>query len=335
MNSLVRTRGHAASLAASMLAPNIGDLEVKRGAHVRAEPKVSVVIPAYRGRPDQPDWIDETLESIRAQTFGDYEIVVVDDGSPLRIEPARTEDLVMVRQPNTGPGGARNVGSVIARGKLIAFIDADDRWRPTKLEKQVALHDRRPELVLTATDFVHFDSKGFRDRPAWREKTRLRDEDVTFERLFFENCIPCSSTMMRRSALMKTPGMNRHRRMGEDYGLWLRLAMLGPVAFLDEPLMEHRVHEASLMQQQTRDGTIEQREREVYEEFLAEYPELRAKPFVKSTMARLDHDEGWTRLQRREWPEARRLMLRSLRANPRKPKVWIDLARAVLRVRVA
>jgi cellulose synthase/poly-beta-1,6-N-acetylglucosamine synthase-like glycosyltransferase len=272
---------------------------------------------------------------VRAQTFTSYEIIVVDDGSPVRVAPAQTDDVILVRQPNTGPGGARNVGSVIARGTLIAFIDADDRWRPTKLEKQVALHERRPEVVLTATDFVHFDSKGFRDRPAWREKTRLRSEDVTFERLFFENCIPCSSTMMRRAALMKTPGMNRHRRMGEDYGLWLRLAMLGPVAFIDEPLMEHRVHEASLMQQQTRDGTIEQREREVYEEFLAEHPELRHKPFVRSTMARLDHDEGWTRLVRREYPEARRLMLRSLRGNPRRAKVWIDLARAVLRVRVA
>ena len=69
----------------------------------------------------------------------------------------------MVRQPNTGPGGARNVGSVIARGKLIAFIDADDRWRPEKLAKQVALHDRRPELVLTATDFIHFDEHGLID----------------------------------------------------------------------------------------------------------------------------------------------------------------------------
>ena len=84
-----------------MLAPNIGDLEVARGAEVRAEPKVSVVIPAYRGKPEQPDWIDETLDSIRAQTFGDHEIVVVDDGSPVRIAPARQADLVMVRQPST------------------------------------------------------------------------------------------------------------------------------------------------------------------------------------------------------------------------------------------
>jgi GT2 family glycosyltransferase len=317
-----------------MLAPNVGDLEVKRGVHVRAEPKVSVVMPAFRRKIDEPPWIDEALDSIRAQTFGDFEIVVVDDGSPVPIAPARTDDLVMVRQPNTGPGGARNVGSVVARGKLIAFLDSDDRWRAEKLARQVALHDRRPELVLTATDFIHFDDQGFRELPMWRDRKKLRGEDVPFERLFFENCMPCSSTMMPKAALMKTPGMNRHRRMGEDYGLWLRLAMLGPVGYVTEKLMEHRIHPASLMQTQGREGTIEAREREVYEEFLAEYPDLKAKTYVRDTMARVEHEEGYTRLQRREWADARRVLLRSLRYNPRKPKVWVDLARAVLRVRV-
>jgi glycosyltransferase involved in cell wall biosynthesis len=316
------------------VAPEVGDLEVERGALVRAEPRVSVVIPAYRSRPDQPDWLDEALDSIRAQTFGDWEIVVVDDGSPVRIAPSRTDDLTIVRQPNTGPGGARNVGSVIARGHLIAFLDSDDRWRPEKLAKQVALHERRPELVLSATDFVNFDDSGVRDPHAWRARNKPTGETISFERLFFENCIACSSTMMPRTALMRTPGMARDRRMGEDYGLWLRIAMLGPIGHIDETLMDHRFHADSLIQQQMRDGSIETREREVYEEFLAEYPVLRDKPCVRETMARLDHEDGWTRMQRREWDEARRALLRSFRANPRKPKVWIDLARAVLRVRV-
>jgi glycosyltransferase involved in cell wall biosynthesis len=316
-----------------MLAPNIGDLEVTRGSHVRAEPKVSVVMPAYRKSTEQPDWIDEALDSIRAQTFGDWEIVVVDDGSPVRIAPSKTDDLVIVRQPNTGPGGARNVGSVIARGKLIAFLDSDDRWRAEKLGKQVALHDQRPELVLTATDFVHFDDNGQHEH-AWRDRNKIRGPDVSFERIFFENCIPCSSTVMPKAALMRTPGMSRNRRMGEDYGLWLRLAMLGPVGYIDEKLMEHRTHPHSLMHQQVRDGSIEAREREVYEEFLSEYPELRAKAYVRDTMARLEHEEGYTRLKRREWSDARRVLLKSLRYNPRSPKVWIDLARAVLRVPV-
>jgi glycosyltransferase involved in cell wall biosynthesis len=312
----------------------IGDLEVARGSAVRAEPRVSVVIPAYRGRAGARDWLDEALDSVRAQTFDDWEIVVVDDGSPVRIAPSRTDDLTLVRQPNTGPGGARNVGSVIARGALIAFLDSDDRWRPHKLVRQVALHDRRPELVLTATDFVHFDDDGVRKPHGWRTRGKPIGETISFERLFLENCICCSSAMMPRAALMRTSGMARDRKMGEDYGLWLRLAMLGPVGQVNEPLTEHRLHGDSLMQQQARDGSIETREREVYEEFLAEFPVLRDKPVVRETMARLDHEDGWTRMQRREWLAARRVLVRSLRANPLRPKVWLDLARAVLRVRV-
>ena len=88
-----------------MLAPNVGDLEVKRGVHVRAEPKVSVVMPAFRRKIDEPPWIDEALDSIRAQTFGDFEIVVVDDGSPVPIAPARTDDLVLELFPKLGVTG--------------------------------------------------------------------------------------------------------------------------------------------------------------------------------------------------------------------------------------
>ena len=189
--------------------------------------------------------------------------------------------------------------------------------------------------MLSATDFVPFDERGVREASAWRRRNKLRSPEVTFERLFFENCIPCSATMMPRAALMKTPGMDRHRRMGEDYGLWLRLAMLGTVGYLDEPLMERRVHDESLFQQQTRAGEIEAREREIYDEFLAEHPELRDRPFVRETMARLDHEDGWALLQRCEYTGARRRIVRSLRNRPLRPKVWIDLARALLRIRVA
>jgi hypothetical protein len=123
--------------------------------------------------------------------------------------------------------------------------------------------------------------------------------------------------------------------MGEDYGLWLRLAMLGPVGYINEKLMEHRTHVDSLMAQQGREGVIETREREVYDEFLAEYPEVRQRSYVRDTMARLDHEDGFTRMQRKEWTDARRVLMRSIRTNPRKPKVWIDLARAVLRMPVS
>ena len=128
--------------------------------------------------------------------------------------------------------------------------------------------------------------------------------------------------------------MSRHRRMGEDFGLWLRLAMLGPVGYLDGCLVEHRVHGESLTEEHRRAATSEVREREVYAEFLAEHPELRDEPFVRAALARIEHEEGWTRMQRREWSKACHLLIRSLRLDPRQPKVWFDLSRAVLGLKV-
>src|ERR1035438_221584 len=94
-------------------------------------PLVSVIIPAYRAAAS----IAATLESVLAQTFRDYEIIVVNDGSPdseaveTALEPYRAR-IVYLRQQNQGPGGARNTGILTARGKYIALLDADDVWYP-------------------------------------------------------------------------------------------------------------------------------------------------------------------------------------------------------------
>ena len=139
--------------------------------------------------------------------------------------------------------------------------------------------------------------------------------------------------MMRRDALLRTPGMSPRRRMGEDYGLWLRLAMLGPVGYLGEVLLEQRQHGESLMQEQLRDGSWLEKERAVYDEFLAEHPALRDEPFVRRALGRLEFQGGWGHLQRREWSEARGALIRSLQLSPRRPKAWLNLARALLHVR--
>jgi glycosyltransferase involved in cell wall biosynthesis len=302
-------------------------IKITRGERVHEQPRVSVIIPAWRGNASAPFWLDEALDSVRAQSLRDWELIVVDDGSPVPIAPARSDDMVLVRQPNTGPGGARNRGGEHARGALVAYLDADDRWRPTKLERQVALHDRRPELVLSATGLTNFDGANFRTSPG-----SPLGERISFERLFFENCIACSSAMMRRDALSRTPGMSPRRRMGEDYGLWLRLALLGPVGYLDEVLLERRQHGESLMQEQLRDGSWLEKERAVYDEFLDENPALREEPFVRRALGRLEFQGGWGHLQRREWDAARGALIRSLRLTPQRPKAWLNLARALLHV---
>src|SRR5205085_1624302 len=115
-------------------------------------PEISVVIPAYNaGRT-----ISAALASVFAQTYRDFEVIVVDDGStddtPERVDEW-ADRLVSIRQPNGGPGRARNEAIARARGRLVAFLDADDVWLPRKLERQVAYFQRFPTtgLLHTAT----------------------------------------------------------------------------------------------------------------------------------------------------------------------------------------
>jgi glycosyltransferase involved in cell wall biosynthesis len=255
---------------------------------------------------------------------------VVDDGSPAPVQPTRSDDLVLVRQPNAGPGGARNRGAEVARGELIALLDADDRWKPDKLARQVAFHDAHADFVLSCTDIVLTDGRAFRATRSLRAGGI--GERIPFERLFYENCVCCSSVMMRAEAFRRTPGMVPHRRMGEDFGLWLRLGRLGPIGYVEGTLTERRQHGESLMSEQHRDGSWLAQERQIYREFLDENPSLRGEPFVRRALARLEFQGGWAHLTRGEWRDARRALARSLRHEPTRLRSWIDLARATLHV---
>ncbi len=320
--------GPSATAALIDEAPTTEPIEVRRGPLVPGAPAVSVVIPAW-----QCPYLDEALESVRAQTFRDFEIVVVDDGSPTRLEPRRTDDLVLVRAPNGGAARARNRGMQLARGELVALLDSDDRWRPDKLERQVALHRRFPGCVLSCTDCATFDEHGaVPSSPPLRVRADAASGFIALERVFWENPICCSTTMMRRDALARTRGMDPRRRVGEDYGLWLRLALLGPVGYVEGPLTERRMHAASIMHRARHDGSWIHEERAVYEELLETHPALRTSPALRAALARLDYQAGGHFLATGEWAEARRALLRSLRVLPRRPRTWVDVARAVLHI---
>src|SRR5689334_24122006 len=122
-------------------------------------PTVSVIIPAYNAAA----FIGETLDSVFAQTFADFEVIVVNDGSPdteaLERELARyPEKLRYIKQENQGAAAARNTGIKAARGEFVAFLDADDTWLPVFLEKQLELLERTPADVVWADALICGDS---------------------------------------------------------------------------------------------------------------------------------------------------------------------------------
>ena len=125
-------------------------------------PGVAVVIPVY----NPGSYLGETLESVTSQTYGDWEAVVVDDGSQWDVSFVSQIDprIRLVRQENAGVSAARNAGIVATSAPLIAFLDQDDVWHPTKLERQVAVMSMRRDSVLSSTDFEIIDGDGKRLR---------------------------------------------------------------------------------------------------------------------------------------------------------------------------
>ena len=124
-----------------------------------SSPAVSIIIPVYNAQ----KYLEETLQSVLAQTFQDFEIILIDDGStdgtPEIIEKY-SDRTICLKNDHRGPASSRNLGLEAARGSLIAFLDADDLWLPTKLEKQVAIMLAQPQFGLITCDASMFCESG-------------------------------------------------------------------------------------------------------------------------------------------------------------------------------
>lgn len=198
--------------------------------------KVSVVIPAYNSM----KYLPETLESVLRQTFTDFEVLIIDDGSSDNImqwASGLTEPrLKLISQENQGVSVARNTGITQARGEYIAFLDSDDLWEPTKLEKQVICLDDHPTVGLVHTWMVLVDKQG---KSTGRVMPSQAEGDV-WKQLTEKNTIACSSVMVRRCCFETTGVFDRNLRFAEDWDMWIRIASCYPFAVIKEPLYYYR-----------------------------------------------------------------------------------------------
>lgn len=200
-----------------------------------SSPAVSVVIPAYNAA-----WcVRRAIDSVLAQDYRDFELIVVDDGSTdntAAVLAAYDDAVRVIHKPNGGMASARNAGITASRGEFIAFLDADDWWLPGKLRRQVDLMRQRPELGFTSTAARVEDSEG-RLLNLWACDTL--DEPILL-RLFASNAgiAGGSSALMVRRDLLDKVGLYDESLGGvEDGDLWMRLAAVADYACLDEPLV--------------------------------------------------------------------------------------------------
>jgi glycosyltransferase involved in cell wall biosynthesis len=209
---------------------------------------VSVVIPTF----NSAAYLVQAIESVLAQTYQGFEIIVVDDASTDNTESAIQHfgnRVCCIRQENGGPSVARNRAILRARGELIAFLDADDLWRPTKLARQVEYMDHHPEAVLVYTDFTRGPQPGTNNQSRLQAFKQRNPADA-FHGLLEENFIATPTVMVRKIALAKSGLFDPALRGSEDLDLWLRLAneLAGShrsFGFIDEVLVDVRQHEGN------------------------------------------------------------------------------------------
>ncbi len=209
-------------------------------------PSVSVIIPCYNPNA----YLTDAINSVLNQTFSDLEIVVVDDGSEVDVASLIPVDarVIYSRQEHNGVAISRNIGFSLTTGEFIAFLDADDLWQSTKLDRQVNLMRENPQLGFSYTNVLTLDERSGR---AKMEILQKGDVDVDFSKpalQIIDQCNICTSTVMIRRACLNACGwFDPLLSYSEDYDLFLRLARFFPqIGYLPGPEVSYRIWDAGV-----------------------------------------------------------------------------------------
>jgi glycosyltransferase involved in cell wall biosynthesis len=208
-------------------------------------PKVSVVIPTY----NRADYILESIESVFSQTFTDYEIIIVDDGSTDDtweiLQPLIDNGKVLyIYQENSNKSAARNLGITKSSGKYIAFLDSDDVFLPTKLEKQVSYLDQNPEVGFVHSWYSKFDDEG--NHLGIRDTSRYSGWVYPKILLSWSVLMALPCMMVKREVMSEVGNFDINQNWGEDLDLWRRITRRYPIDLIPEVLTKVRVHAGNL-----------------------------------------------------------------------------------------
>lgn len=206
---------------------------------------VSIVIPTY----NRAHLVGQAIKSVLDQTYADFEIIVVDDGSTDEtrtvVDQFKNQKISYIYQPNSGlPSIARNTGLKAAKGDLIGFLDSDDLWMPEKLATQIKCFETKSEVLAISTNLAALDTK---QKPLLKLS---QDKVLTFKELCRSNPIANSSVLMRRCVLDYIGFLNEDKKLCavEDYEYWLRILKFRDSSFLVmyDCLIEYRVHSQNI-----------------------------------------------------------------------------------------
>jgi len=214
-----------------------------RGSGSLQKPLVSVVITAF----NCAEFLTAAIDSVLAQTYRDYEIVIVNDGSTDDTDDVvqpylKDQRLSYYKKKNGGASSSRNLGIQNSRGDFVAFLDGDDLWEQRKLAEQMAVFERDPRVGVV---FSHIRMISTTGKPIPYENPRCY-RGFVLPHLYAYNFVPLSSSIVRRRLFDKCGMFDESLNMGMDYDLWLRLSLLTEFDYVPEVLIGYRVGQRQL-----------------------------------------------------------------------------------------
>ena len=290
---------------------------------MKQAPLVSVIIPTF----NRSRFVTEAVLSVFDQTYQPVEIIVVDDGSTddtAEVLAPYFQRIQYIHQPNQGVSVARNAGIKVATGELIAFLDGDDRWLPSKLALQVECLEKNRDVGLVHSNVSYFGTNDERGRQT-KGVTTTYERDCYAE-LFLGNRITTSSVLVRRECLEKVGLFDEGIRKAstEDYDLWIRIARYFEFAYVPDPVVLYRVHPNNAINDFR---TLIENERYVLEKSIEADPRLIEKVGRRRVHQRLFDiyfSLGYGNFEQGYYDEANRWFARALkhRIDPYAAVLW-------------
>lgn len=212
-------------------------------------PLVSIIMPAYNAQ----DYIKQSIQSVVKQTYNNWELLIINDGSTDNtvsiVESFKDTRIVLFSQENSGVSRARNYGISKAKGDYIAFLDSDDLWKNNKLNVQVSYMKKHPDIVLSYTDY---DSFKLQNEIIKNKQLYPFQIENQHDRLLVFNYIATLTVMLKKEIFQKVDGFDISLFGPEDWDLWIRIAKIGKIAFINQKLALYREHESGISKNRKR-----------------------------------------------------------------------------------
>jgi glycosyltransferase involved in cell wall biosynthesis len=277
------------------------------------KPLVSVIIPVYNAE----KYLKESLESVFSQTFQDFEIIAVDDGSTdksIDVLNNYNHSIRLITQTNSGPARARNTGIKAAAGKYIALLDADDLWTSDKLRLQINYLEKRPDIGMVFADMLIFEGadvivpsflESIADQELYKKILKQKDKIENFGSILLQcNVVPTGTVVIRKSCLKKTGLFDEDIYIVEDLEQWLKISMFTDVAFIPKILKKKREHQTNISNEyfKVNIGIIKivEKHREIFQDFYN-----KNRKFYRKLMSETYYDLGYNYFEMLDLEEAK------------------------------